>query len=458
MSTQVVKHTSRGFDITINFAATENNLSWSFTQEGDGEIYDIALTNVASYTIAGGAVALPYSVTNGTSYAVSIVKTTTGQTASITFKTRRATIKSNTVTVPDFGSHTGRYLYVLTDIGTVEKHDMSVKQPANYTGSGTWDTSSLVATITLPTLPTNYSWYAVCYIVKSDGQGMILCGGVSSVGKGNFKYCKIINDVVYNLSETTQDTYTDSNTPTTTSALTVVKYVYPTFEYDYINNIVYFRTVYSAAVYIEQLNISTNLFAYSSSYISPLGGNNQLTRVFFSLIPTTAEFLVFSKYFYANELRRNYSLPLAYASYDSTRGNIVGNGAATNLAWFDEYDIQTKALAPAPNAGGSSGGCFYSNVLKQCFVGFSGGATFTYGIYDDVANAYSSYVVSNPYGTTEKAFKIAVSNYSGIWVLTQQTAAIKRLHFIKYGQTPPDYGYLDINNGIRCLTTTQLRY
>lgn len=101
MGTQVVKHTSRGVNVTLNFAATENNLSWSYTQEGDGEIYDVVLSNVASYTIRGADPSLPLSVTNGSSYAIAITKTTTGQVASITLKTRRAVNKSVTLNVPN---------------------------------------------------------------------------------------------------------------------------------------------------------------------------------------------------------------------------------------------------------------------------------------------------------------------------------------------------------------------
>ena len=39
MSTQIVQHKSRDFDVVLNFPETENTLSWSFKAENDGEIY-----------------------------------------------------------------------------------------------------------------------------------------------------------------------------------------------------------------------------------------------------------------------------------------------------------------------------------------------------------------------------------------------------------------------------------
>ena len=72
MSVQLVQHKSRDFEVTLNFAATENNLAWAFTAENDGEIYDVVLNNVASYTLnvvaANITPSTPYSVINETSY------------------------------------------------------------------------------------------------------------------------------------------------------------------------------------------------------------------------------------------------------------------------------------------------------------------------------------------------------------------------------------------------------
>ena len=74
MSTQIVQHKSRDFDVVLNFPATESTLSWAFTAENDGEIYAVDLDNVASYQIGGYPVTLPYKVTARLIYSVSIVK------------------------------------------------------------------------------------------------------------------------------------------------------------------------------------------------------------------------------------------------------------------------------------------------------------------------------------------------------------------------------------------------
>ena len=83
MSVQLVQHKSRDFEVTLNFAATENNLAWAFTAENDGEIYDVVLNNVASYTLNGVAANItpstPYSVINETSYSVVITKVANGK-------------------------------------------------------------------------------------------------------------------------------------------------------------------------------------------------------------------------------------------------------------------------------------------------------------------------------------------------------------------------------------------
>ena len=53
MSTQIVQHKSRDFDVVLNFPENENTLSWAFTAENDGEIYTVDLDNVENYQING---------------------------------------------------------------------------------------------------------------------------------------------------------------------------------------------------------------------------------------------------------------------------------------------------------------------------------------------------------------------------------------------------------------------
>ena len=52
MSTQVVKHTSRIRSFILNFAESENNLSWPITPENDGVIFEVTGTNISTYTIS----------------------------------------------------------------------------------------------------------------------------------------------------------------------------------------------------------------------------------------------------------------------------------------------------------------------------------------------------------------------------------------------------------------------
>lgn len=151
MSVQLVQHKSRDFDVVLNFPETENTLSWAFTAENDGEIYAVDLDNVASYQIAGAPVALPYVVTTGTSYSVTIVKQTNGQPASISFNTRRAITKTLSINVPDFSADKGDYLFILFDNNTIEKHDASkYKKNLFNLATNTYDEESLISSISLP--------------------------------------------------------------------------------------------------------------------------------------------------------------------------------------------------------------------------------------------------------------------------------------------------------------------
>lgn len=157
MSVTNVYHKSRDFDIVLNFPATENTLSWAFTAENDGEIYAVDLVNVASYQIAGASVTLPYTVTAGTSYSMSVVKQTNGLPATISFNTRRAITKTLSINVPDFSADKGDYLFILFDNNTIEKHDASkYKKNLFNLATNTYDEESLISSISLPN-PTLYT-------------------------------------------------------------------------------------------------------------------------------------------------------------------------------------------------------------------------------------------------------------------------------------------------------------
>lgn len=190
MSVTNVYHKSREASFTLNFSATENNLSWAFTPENDGEIYDVVLNNVASYTVAGAAITLPYSLTGASSYGVSIVKTTNGQSASITFKTRRALNKSTNISVPDFGDNSINRMFILSRDGYVFVVDKTKITTSNYQGGGTYYDNPIINTLTLPTLPDYIDW-GWCNIFF-DG-GYMYCIGMTNkrIDIRNIHICRI---------------------------------------------------------------------------------------------------------------------------------------------------------------------------------------------------------------------------------------------------------------------------
>ena len=195
MSTQIVQHKSRDFDVVLNFAESENNLSWAFTAENDGEIYDVILINVASYQITGSSVTLPLTVRAGLSYAVSIVKQTNGQTASITLKTRRAVNKAVTLNVPDFGALEVNNNYILHNDNTVTVIDNSKVSSANYQGGGIFTESIIRGVVQLPDLSSvaNFKWQHLFY-----DEGFVFVAG----------WCTSRNDAFPNLSLCKIDTIT----------------------------------------------------------------------------------------------------------------------------------------------------------------------------------------------------------------------------------------------------------
>ena len=234
MGTQVVRHTSRGVDITLNFASTENNLSWSFEQEGDGEIYKVVLNNVSDYAIAGGAITLPYLVVNGLYYTVTIIKTITGQTASITFKTRRSINKQVSLNVlSDYGSASKLYLIHPDSITILDNADIINSTQTN---------------IALPSLPTNHVWRRAVWLTNNK---LLVVGYSEAITRSLYAcYVNLIDNTVTSITGTANE-YT-----TIISYNGSPGYTYETFSYDFINNIVYIK----GTAYIAYVNINTNSF------------------------------------------------------------------------------------------------------------------------------------------------------------------------------------------------------
>jgi len=184
MGTQIVRHRSRAVIEDLQFTAN-GETSWSFIAEGDGEIYAVESNNVASYTINGGAVSLPFSLINGDSYTVAITKTTAGQVADIQLKTRRADDKTNTINVPDLGAYVGDYIYALKDNDVLVKIDRTLFASTNYAGSGSWTTNPIVGSVTLPALSAG-NWNG-CHF----GNGKIICIGSESEGDNIYNFCLV---------------------------------------------------------------------------------------------------------------------------------------------------------------------------------------------------------------------------------------------------------------------------
>ena len=202
--TQKVIHSSRSDDYVLNFSETENNLNWQFTNIADGEIYDVVFNNVASYTINNDSAVLPFAVLQGASYTIAIVKESDGQTASITFKTRRSVNRSNVINVPDFGAHNGRFIYVLcTNNQKVYKLDKLLFSQSNYLGNGIFVQNPVISEIILPvTIPNNinqYATYTALAFNPVDNYIYVLAGNTERLSA---HLCKISSlDVVSDLND-----------------------------------------------------------------------------------------------------------------------------------------------------------------------------------------------------------------------------------------------------------------
>lgn len=214
--TQVVKHKSRILDYEINYSA-DGGLSWSFIAEGDAEIYAVESNNVASYTINGGAVSLPFDLANDVTYTVEIVKSTGGQVADITLKTRRKIDKTKSFNVPDYSVYDGRYAYCLMEsTGVINIVDTGLLVESNYSGAGAWITNPVISSFTMPSPPVDFSWRALCFVKLGNQNKLVVIAGKS----GNLGvYGSIVQldngNAIYDLSETTLNGITTVYTPQT---------------------------------------------------------------------------------------------------------------------------------------------------------------------------------------------------------------------------------------------------
>lgn len=224
MSVTNVYHKSRDLIYKMNFSAS-GETTWSFTSESDGEIYNVESTNIASFTINGNPVTLPFSITAGNNYNVSVVKINVSQAADITLKSRRAVEKTTTQYVPDYSANDGRYLFCLLQDDTIAKIDTELLKSTN------WDDVNKVYTINpivdsfalpLPIYPEGSSHRFMQIVFNiADGYFYII-GGIGDAVEGGIYsgrwYRFVVGRLDLNLNLTSLDgisneySYYDTNT------------------------------------------------------------------------------------------------------------------------------------------------------------------------------------------------------------------------------------------------------
>lgn len=190
MNNQYVNVYYRAKSVTYQLNFPENGeTAWPFTAEFDSEIYNIETNNIASFQINGNNISLPFTLSGGNSYSVSITKNTSNSTASISFSTRQSANKINTINVPDYSAGDGRYLFVSSN-GVLYKIDTSILVAANYSGSGTWSTSPIVGTYTMPDISGeldyngiagNLQWRSLAFVNYNGDNYIFIVGGSTTL-------------------------------------------------------------------------------------------------------------------------------------------------------------------------------------------------------------------------------------------------------------------------------------
>lgn len=458
MSVTNVYHKSRYASFTLNFSATENNLSWSFTAENDGEIYDVVLNNVASYTVAGAAITLPYSLTGADSYAVSIVKEANGLPASITIKTRRALSKSSVLSVPDFGEYDGRYLYLLDSPNNIViKVDTDLLSVSNYEGAGVWTTSPIISTINLPVLPDSAIWRSITF-VKSGGIGRMFIQG--STVSGNLKvYASYIldDDSVVDMDYLTATPYTiiRSGNLKISSGCCV---------YDFVKEKVY--------IALASIGNGTTTLTYDLqnkiSYESGLSSNS--TRVVVNsgirstqFIPVRSRFSWISdidldtqRYFNYKPAQNSGNRSSYALSLDATDRN---DGSLKVRAYFDQFGVmQARFVAPDSPMGGAPTNPYSItevitlDALKSTFV--INGKSYAIQNYAG-GNSSASDVTPLEVGATALKSVMGSNRNNQFYALSSGTSS-KRLFVFEPSVDPMHFAYLEFDNNIEQMHSNQL--
>ena len=453
-----VVHSSKYIDYIFNFSATENNLSWSLTAEGDGDLFINPLTNglatnVASFTVDSIAPSFPISLTNGASKSVSIVKTTNGQTASLTLRQRRAVNKTVNYNVPDLGAYDGRYLYVILNNNTLNKIDSQLLLPSNYAGAGVWTVNPIIASFTLPTLPNSAFYSKVKFVKNGNTQKLLLIGVLNTTMSGLYcSYFNISNDTIYDLTQTTLNGYTSFTFPLDHGATAT------NCQYDYINEFCYIKIATGTnGQSVVKLNLSNNSFT-NLGYTS--FADNHVSAYEHQFSPIDLQFIAVGDYSIENSRNYNYKF--------------VGNNGGT---WGYNYRNNYRVCT-----GDTFGKVRYFNNAGTSVEGVSYGTIGVYGCTElygfDRANTVfmtyiDSYAIVNR-NTSSSKFRITDKNlaspnnyllnlrnchYSNIYVAFCGTSArvlSTRMVVFKESETNADFGYLDFGATVYSADANQL--
>lgn len=445
-----VYHKSRDVIYEIKFPAGSED-TWQFDVEGDGEIYSVETDNISSYSIDGNSISLPFSITNGNSYSISIIRNNTANDATITFKARRAVDKIFTKIVPNYNVGDGRYLYALNANGdTVYKLDTGLLSGTNYLGSGSFTISPIIATITLPTLPNSTKWGRMCYIVENGiGKILLLSYNNGSIGSaGNYYFSKILpSGDVYNLNEDTLNGYS------TYTNIAIINISFYKIRYDYINNNVFFVSYYGRKMSLSDYSVErfgedprTYVFATNAS-------------IWFN--PATEEFSRLYDFNYYNstiENKRLFSSSSDQCFYSLSTNTYFHNvnNSPRDVVQLDRFGNRIKRWRIGDYPGTTSYKMIGSDTLKNVITASNQSSTAISLIDYDTTTGYALEGTFNLRNTFTDWTDIGVSNYSGLFFLldyASSDASRIRLHsFNENGEV----SYFDFSENIVELCTNQL--
>jgi hypothetical protein len=445
MSVKNVYHRTRDRIFKMNFSA-DGETSWSFTSESDGEIYAVESNNIAGYTINGEPVTLPYTITAGSSYAVSVTKTTEGKTADITIKSRRVTEKTTTLNVPDYGDNTINRVFILSANGTVYIFDKSKLNQSNYSGAGSFTEDPLIQTINLPTVV--YSDQKYCMPTFSDNFLYCFLSRTTGVsGNGQLYACKINLDT-YQVTDL--DLNADSLTLLSgeTGIISQNALIPPIHCYDYVNNMIYgsrphFNGSFVIDIKSKSVRSANNVFAFGKyneayrfhSYYDPI---NSLFQTF----NTGANENINPRVIRSGNTNSLITYPLLF---DISRNSILKHTAYWGR--LSEYNQHGAHISYDPSSLTETGGTPFLSDGKNniLFMNDDSEDIRFQPVYSNQTN-YVQTTVANIH-SSHSHFKNAmmVSETGKLAALLSDSG---RIHFFEYDNTTPSVFqmYFDLND------------